>query len=583
LILDALRNGTGNASDIANNLSEYIQLTTYPNISKPKNPLSITEIDEYIHKLTNATLHISTTSSFIMVQPIDKDSNATVLGASFTRNIGNISGGIVNEENEGTVIKSNLSAAGIIREESLTDVAFLSVFIIDKNTLYENADNSTENKTLASSVIVAAVQPRSQSNKTNISLYFKVLSEYKPNVSAEYLCSSYDTNNSRWSENGCSSPIYNSQFDRYECNCSHLSTFALLWLPKILQPNYLTPQDIASLIFLSLSILCFIAVIVHSLAIRLLNPLASLRPRDLLPLLSSASTTLLFIFYIALGMTVYTRTTSESGTKCFLSSSVLMFFVYFFLIFMFCAKTSVGYFNYLRFVYLFPEPSNRKLVVSLIISFFLAITWTSFAAGLNSNPSYNITQLHGNKICWFTRDVLYYFLTIPVCIFLLLNLLTIIFVAKHIINHVRRATSPHQSYERMKRCVLVLLSSCVTQGIGWLFGPFISFIDPTAGDIVGWFFVIFNGLEGVWSILLYMIIRFQHMDEQLRVTAYKQVTETTGLSSLRKSEKERASTLSSILTRRSRNTHKNTRKERSASNNRRDVVYIDWQVSSTSV
>ena len=61
-------------------------------------------------------------------------------------------------------------------------------------------------------------------------------------------------------------------------------------------------------------------------------------------------------------MTVYNQTPSANETRCFLSSSVLMFFVYFSLIFMFCAKTSVGYFYYLRFVRLFPQPSYRQLL-----------------------------------------------------------------------------------------------------------------------------------------------------------------------------------------------------------------------------
>jgi len=212
---------------------------------------------------------------------------------------------------------------------------------------------------------------------------------------------------------------------------------------------------------------------------------------------------------------------------------------------MFCAKTSVGYFNYLRFVYLFPQPSFRRLFILLTISFFISIGWVSFAAGFNSNSSFNITQLYPYKLCWFTRDVIYYFLTIPVCIFLLLNFITIIFVAKHIINHARHATSPHQSYERMKRCVLVLLSSCVTQGIGWLFGPFISFVSPTGGEVLEWFFIVFNGLEGLWSILLYIIIRAQRIDEQKRVTAAAEITRSSSISankyqdSVRREERRR--------------------------------------------
>lgn len=105
-------------------------------------------------------------------------------------------------------------------------------------------------------------------------------------------------------------------------------------------------------------------------------------------------------------------------------------------------------------------------------------------------------------------------------------MIIIIFVGKRIIKHARNATSLHQSYERMKRCVLVLLSSCVTQGIGWLFGPFITLVNPNAGRVLEWFFIIFNGLEGVWSIILYIIIRSQRIDEQKRVTAAVKISKS---------------------------------------------------------
>jgi hypothetical protein len=81
----------------------------------------------------------------------------------------------------------------------------------------------------------------------------------------------------------------------------------------------------------------------------------------------------------------------------------------------------------------------------------------------------------------------------------------------------------------MKRCVLVLLSSCVTQGVGWLFGPFITFLSPTGADVFEWFFIVFNGLEGLWSILLYIIIRSQRIDEQKRITAVVERTKSSSM------------------------------------------------------
>jgi hypothetical protein len=246
---------------------------------------------------------------------------------------------------------------------------------------------------------------------------------------------------------------------------------------------------------------------------------------------------------------------------------------------MFCVKTSIGFFNYLRFVHLFPEPSFRKLYLLLIISFFISIAWTSFAAGFNSNSSFHITQLQGNKLCWFTQDVVYYFMTIPVGIFLILNFITISFVAKRIIDHVRLATSPHQSYDRMQRCVLVLLSSCVTQGLGWLFGPFITFVDSTTANVLGWLFVIFNGLEGLWTILLYIIIRSQHMDEPKRVVDNRKRLKKI-LPVLREKKKEqKLDDLNSVIDNRFQSTHRNSRKENMVFDDLYNEEWVDWETS----
>ncbi|CAF1979819.1 unnamed protein product [Rotaria magnacalcarata] len=534
-----LNSGNTSSVDLANALSLYVASINSANTSSDANStVSISKIEQSLSKLNNISITISSDTSFLIAQPLNQSSNDILLGARFQRGF---SGSLVTHSIKDSSLNSNTSVAAVIAEQSLVNVKSLQMFIIDKPIMYENADNKT-NKSLASSVVVGSVQLLSSASASmNISLYFKISPEYQPNVSATYLCSFYDISNSCWNETGCTNALFNPAFSRYECSCNHLTSFALIWLPQSQLGSYgrtMRAADIASLVFQSVSILCFIIVIIHSVTVRALNPLSKFQPNNLLPLISSATTTILFIFFIALGMTVYTQTPSENETKCFLSSSVLMFFVYFFLIFMLCTKTSVGYFNYIRFVHLFREPKLRLLYRLLIISFIISITWVSFAAGFNANSSFSITQLYPYQLCWFTRDVIYYFMTIPIGIFLLLNFFTIILIGKHIIVHVRNAPSKRQSHERMKRCVLVLLSSCVTQGIGWLFGPFISFVSPTGGDVLEWFFIIFNGLEGVWSIILYIIIRSQQMEEQKHVAAGNELAET---SSIGVSKRERSS------------------------------------------
>ncbi|CAF2752399.1 unnamed protein product [Rotaria sp. Silwood2] len=517
--VNTLRNTT-NSTVIANSLSLYISSITNSNASLNSTyTLTPNDIDTYLSNITNVNLTLNTDDSILVAQSPYQEGNVIILGASFNRGIG---GQVINTKNIDNATNSNFSTAAIISDKSLSGVVSLNMLIINKPTTYEKLDNLT-NKTLASSVAVVAVR-RNDSLLTsgNISLYFQVLQEYQPTGSVEYFCSFYDTNNSTWNESGCTAPQYNSLFHRYECTCNHFTSFALIWLPRVPLTSYLDAQDIGSLVCLSISIVCFLAIIIDATIKRIYNPLMSFRAYDLFPLISSASTTILFIFYIALGMTTYTKTSSINENRCFLSSSVLMFFVYFFLIFMFCTKTSVGYFNYLRFVLLFPEPSLRKLFVMLSASFFISIAWVSFAAGFNSNSSFQITQLYPYKLCWFTRDVIYYFLTIPVCLFLLINIITFILVASRILNHARNATAAHHnSYKRMKQCVVIILSSCATQGIGWLFGPFLTIATPEAAQVLGWIFIIFNGLEGLWSIILYLIIRSKHMDERKHSIAVK--------------------------------------------------------------
>ncbi|CAF3699354.1 unnamed protein product [Rotaria sp. Silwood1] len=522
--VNTLRNTT-NSSVIAENLSLYISSVTNLNAtSNSSYILTVGEIDTFVSRINDTNVEKNTNDSILIAKQPNQGDNIIVLGASFTRGIG---GEVVHNENKDEVINSPLSTAAIIGNQSLTGITSLNMLIIDKPTTYENIDIST-NKKLASSVIIVAVQRNdSRLPPTNISLYFRVLNEYKPNTRADYFCSFYDTTTSKWNESGCTRPEYKPTFDRYECSCNHTTSFALIWLPKLPLTRHLNAQDIALLIVLSIVILCFIAIIIHGLTIRICISSVSTQARHLLPLISCAVTIILFIFYIALSMTVYTKTAYDDEKQCFTSSSVLMFFVYFFLIFMFCVKTSVGYFNYLRFVHLSSQPSYRQLYIMLVISFFISITWMAFAAGFNSNLSFHITQLYPHKICWFTRPAIYYFMTIPVCLFLLINIIIFIFVAYHILNHVQNAASSDQSYTRMKQCVIVLLLSCATQGIGWLLGPFLTSVGEEVGNVLGWFFIIFNGLEGLWCIVLYIIILSKHIDERKRVITAKEVKKPT--------------------------------------------------------
>ena len=204
-----------------------MQSTANSNINFTTNStLSINTINSVVEGFANVSISISSNTSFVMVQPVNQSASVTVVGASFERGRG---GALVNTGNRDNVTTSRITAAAVISNQSLTGIVSLSMFIIDKPTIYENVDNSTDNRTLASAVIVAAIQrSRSTSAPVNISLYFTVLPEYQTNRSVIYLCVFYDTVNSIWNNTGCTSPMWNSVFSRYECSCNHFTAFALV-------------------------------------------------------------------------------------------------------------------------------------------------------------------------------------------------------------------------------------------------------------------------------------------------------------------------------------------------------------------
>ncbi|CAF3739812.1 unnamed protein product [Rotaria socialis] len=552
----------------ADALSLYINSITNSNISSnSNNTLSINEINTLVGSLNGNYAALNDTGSVLIItKPGDTDVQVKVIGVSYQENMG---GTIVNVQNRDNVTSSNVSTAGIVTLSSLFYAASFNMFIINDPTPFENADN-TSNRTISSSIVMSTIETMHNNRPAiDITLYFQVVKPPTTNGDVTYSCAFYDKNTSQWSESGCSPAIYNKRLDRYECNCDHLTSFALVWLPKPLGSSSnltiveLNAQDKASIAFQVISICCFIAAVIHGVILQFTKSRIFITLRLLLPIISCIVTLILFIFWIALCLTVYSRFSQASpssqnrsnqgrsfqenfkefnllenrldsrigsssvnsspraNVSCLPAEQDLMFVVYFLIIFMFCVKTSIGYFNYRRFVQLFPPPPLKSLLSHIAISFVISITLMMIAAGVNSNPSNNVTEIYLGKVCWFSQQVIHIFLTAPICVSLAINLVIVVLVAKKMIDHARDGDSSEAIVKRTKYCVIVLLTSCLTQGLGWLFGPIISIANPNVAEGLGWLFVIINGLEGVWILILYIIARKSHMDERQRETQYR--------------------------------------------------------------
>lgn len=464
--------------------------------------MTIEEIDRYLGFISNVDVTISKRSSFLLAKSPYRTGNVIYYGASFISGVG---GQEINTTST-NIYNREISAGIQIHPVHLSTTSSLNILIIDQPISFENFDYQKRKTACSSMIFIKNRQLTISSQTVQASLFFTVPERLKPQGSVNYFCSSYDTQSSSWIESGCTLPVWNSFFSRYECSCYQLTSFTLVWSPRNTSISF-ESQDIASLVTLSLSISCFLFVIIHAIIFRLWKPLNHVQIYELIPLISTASSTILFIFYMALTLTVITHSNEQFDTsKCFRSAQVLVFFVYFFLIMMLGVKSSVAYFNYLRFAILFPDPKPIPLWITLAISSILSIIWVSFAAGFGSNPELNIINVYGSKLCWFSRDALMYFVMIPVIIFLCITMITFILVGIKLIRHVRHGTNTDFRHLRLLRCIIILVLSSTSQGIGWLFGLFISLIVHDGSLVFTWFFIIFNGLEGFWSLLLYFTV-----------------------------------------------------------------------------
>lgn len=512
--MNRFRDPFRNTSEALEALIDFLtlanNLTTESNISKLLTPK---EIDDFVSRINSAISIGDNRSVVVVAQPVKQD-GVWIIGGYLQEGTNER---LVNNRTKQHVLNSRFTAGAILQFDDATVIDFLSILILGRPEPYRNLARTT-NQTLVSPVLIMSAKKDGSLYPSNIDLYFQLLPDVERDKLDRYQCSFYNSSTLMWEQTGCSPVRYNVEQKRYECSCNHQTTFALLFVPDLPSSSSLGAQEITSLTCLSISILSFVIVILHSLITRLSNPSVSIEARDLLPMVSSGTTTVLFVLFLALTLTVYHQSPVQS---CSVSARALMYLLYFSLILMFCVKTSVGYFNYLRFVRLFPPASFRKLAVFLVFSVFISLLCSSFFIGFDQNSSVTVTRIYVKRICWFTNGFLHYFVTIPIALFLLINTVIIILVAIHIFRFMNSVSDAHQLYERRKRCVLVLLSSCLSQGVGWSCGVLLPVVNLSLAEPMSWIFTILNGLEGFWTILLYWIIRSNQMDRSKRSIAFQ--------------------------------------------------------------
>jgi hypothetical protein len=196
----------------------------------------------------------------------------------------------------------------------------------------------------------------------------------------------------------------------------------------------------------------------------------------------------------------------------------LVLTIYFFIILTFVSKTFLGiYYYFTIFIdfkpHLFHDRPNKCYLVTLLI-IILAGLIPTIVAGALLHQQTNII-ISKNNVCWFDGIYLIGFITIPVSIFIGINLIIVILIGISLFRFFYNTKVDQGKKKRLMVATCMWIASCVLLGIVWIIGPFLNLLvnengqsTSTSSKVMQWIFALLTGLEGVWvltvNILFYV-------------------------------------------------------------------------------
>lgn len=531
---------SSNASAVADAVFQFTEsIVGLTNASGVSVEVPISQFDAAASVLLGNSISQNSSNAFILATSPRQENNDLVLGAGFRSQVG---GQVISDRNVGNILNSDVSVAAVFENSSLNEALSIAFVVIGDPRIYREIDRGN-NRTLMSQIITADARFRATNDSRNITikLFFEPLPDSEIEDNAEIRCSFFDSTDNSWNESGCTVPVFNRNSSRYECECYHLTSFALIWASgrgnsMSSGAPTLNAADIVSVILMSISIVCFIVlvaflIIEHNVGSANKGSSSEFlsNPRFWMPLPAYGLTGLLFIFYIALTINVYQRyrdtpnmnmsavrplheTTSltanfssvTDSSSCIGTEKGLAFITYLLLLLMLSFKTLCGFLSFEHYAKNEFPVTGWKLVSCLLIAILIPIGFVVAAIGFNSNPSNQILIIIGKKLCWFSSSVIHFFLTIPVSAALFMNIIFLIRIVYGICQFRRSAgnvalITRKQYYKQLS---LVIIFSLFVQGIGWIFGPLITVTSGQVSEVLQWFFIVSNGAEGFWILLI---------------------------------------------------------------------------------
>jgi hypothetical protein len=124
------------------------------------------------------------------------------------------------------------------------------------------------------------------------------------------------------------------------------------------------------------------------------------------------------------------------------------------------------------------------------------------------------------QICWFRSAFIHGFLSIPLLVFIGINILILFGITVYLCRFSIYQKTIQQSEQRILIAVKIWLGSCITLGIAWVVGPFLDMMikdqNQKSAMVAQWIFALFIGLEGLWVLLVNIIFYY---DQRIQTKA----------------------------------------------------------------
>ncbi|KAK7481923.1 hypothetical protein BaRGS_00026831, partial [Batillaria attramentaria] len=160
-----------------------------------------------------------------------------------------------------------------------------------------------------------------------------------------------------------------------------------------------------------------------------------------------------------------------------------------------CWMLMEAFYMYLSFVRIFRTISTDIILKFSCFAWGVPVLIVAITAGVSTADSYSPLD---SGICWLTGTAFYAAFVGPVCLILLLNLVSFVLVLRVILGLTDKQETS-QAAQKLRRAIGVV----VLLGLTWVFG--LLSIEDTSQIVFNYLFAVFNSLQGLFIFLFYCV------------------------------------------------------------------------------